>query len=85
MKKLLLFATVALSAAAASQAPGPIRGDAKICKSIAEIGSRLKRTRTCLTQTEWDARSRDARDQIYDGQTRQMNRRVDTCVHMPCM
>jgi hypothetical protein len=71
------FVTAALLATAASSIPvqaqlqqPPIpttQNDRRICRPVSRIGSRLARTVTCHTQTEWDeiaAESRRTADRI---------------------
>lgn len=78
MKILLAVGTIALSAtAAASQFPEFGVEAPKICKSAVDIGSRLTRTKTCLTQAEWDARGLETRETIDRAQTKQVNRTQD--------
>lgn len=78
MKLLLALGTIALSAAAgASQAPEISLDTPRICKSALDIGSRLSRTKTCLTQAEWDARGLETRGMLDRAQTKQINRTQD--------
>ncbi len=78
MKIFLAIGTIALSAAAAaSQAPEISVEAPKICKSSADIGSRLARTKTCLTQAEWDVRQFEARGTLDRAQTKQVNLTID--------
>jgi hypothetical protein len=37
-----------------------------ICKSTDEIGTRLGRTKVCMTRAQWDQQSRDAQDDLAD-------------------
>lgn len=37
-----------------------------ICKWTDEIGTRLGRSKVCLTRAQWEQESRDAQDDIYD-------------------
>ena len=77
MKAILAIGTVLLSAAAAaSQAPAD-DSDRLVCRTNTEIGSRLRRARTCKTQAEWDALAREQRAGIDRAQIRQVNRTID--------
>lgn len=71
------FVTAALLAAAASSFPvqaqvqqqtsPTTQNERRICRTINRVGSRLARTVTCKTQTEWDeiaAESRRTADRI---------------------
>ena len=78
MKLLLAIGTIALSAAAAaSQAPEISIEAPRICRSALDIGSRLSRTKTCLTQAEWDVREFETRNTLDRAQTKQINRTQD--------
>lgn len=79
MRKSLCLAALALFGAnAAAQAPssGSTRDDAGsydprqiVCRSIGETGSRLSRTRVCLTRAQWDAQRRETRQDVDRAQT----------------
>jgi hypothetical protein len=71
MKCLLFLGALALPAIAAAQtAPPPPRVDAEahpgqtICRSMANTGSRLSRTRVCMTRAEWAERRREMQDAL---------------------
>jgi hypothetical protein len=66
---MLAFAT----GAAAETPNGGTGTDRMICRTTGELGSRLNRTRTCLSQAEWDARARSQRNEIDRAQTRHIN------------
>jgi len=40
--------------------------DAQICKWTDELGSRLGRTKTCMTRAQWDQVARDSQDDLND-------------------
>ena len=86
MKLWLALGTILLSAVAASQTPpaGGVPSEKRICKSTPDIGSRLARTRRCLTAAEWAAHNLETRRLVREGQTRQRNLTVDACVHASC-
>lgn len=81
MKKVLFFGALFLSAAAMAQAPsrsasksGSYDPNQTICRTIGETGSRLARSRVCMTRAQWDERRREARENVERGQ---INRRND--------
>jgi len=86
MKLWLALGTILLSAAAASQTPpsADAPNERRICKSSPDIGSRLARTRRCLTEAEWAAHKQESRRLVREGQARQQNIFVDSCVSRPC-
>jgi hypothetical protein len=53
-------AAPAAAAAAKDKASDPNK---LVCKKEAVVGSRMP-TRTCMTQSEWDARKQEGRDQV---------------------
>jgi hypothetical protein len=68
----MLLATGAQGAAAETPAvpadPVP-EANPVICKRFTEIGSRLKSTKVCQTQSEWDEQRRAGRQSIERSQT----------------
>lgn len=65
--RILVAAGAALligSAANASERSKHNDPNKKVCKTIAETGSRLNRTRACHTQAEWDELRRQTRAKI---------------------
>jgi hypothetical protein len=76
MKSSLLFGLLCVSGAAAAQ---PSSGTSAptasydpqqvICRVSGETGSRLERTRVCMTRAEWDQRRRDTRSGVDRAQT----------------
>lgn len=69
-----LFAAAEPAAAPATAAPPAksakvekVNKDGLICRKEAQIGSRMK-TRTCLTQDQWDARAIEDRDLVEQAQ-----------------
>jgi hypothetical protein len=86
MKLWLALGTICLSAVAASQTPpsADAPNDRRICKSSPDIGSRLARTRRCFTEAEWAAHKQETRRLVREGQTRQRNIFIDSCVHRSC-
>lgn len=68
-----LFAAAEPAAAPAVAPPAKaakvekVNKDGLICRKEAQIGSRMK-TRTCMTQEQWDARAVDDRDMVEQAQ-----------------
>lgn len=44
-----------------------------ICRSVAETGARLSRTRICMTRAQWDEQRRQTRQNIDRAQTTRTN------------
>lgn len=62
---LLAAITVSLCAGVGMTAPRKARDPNKvICKSDSESGSRLKKTRSCHTQQEWDELRRQMKQNV---------------------
>lgn len=81
MKKLLIFGGIALAAPAAAQGQHSPNGagatadqNQQVCRSIPDTGSRLSRTRICMTRSQWEARRREARENV---ERSQVNRRAE--------
>jgi hypothetical protein len=80
MKKYLFCAAVLLSGAASAQ-PGsssasPNGAGARnadpsqmICRNIADIGTRLNRSRVCKTRAQWEEERRQLRQNVDQNQT----------------
>ncbi len=79
MKLLAILALVIPAAIAqaqsAPQAP-PRSSNERICRTSGELGSRLNRTRTCMTRAQWEEARRENRDTI-DRAQRQFNPTAD--------
>lgn len=79
MKKALFFGALFLSAAASAQAPRQSESGASadsnqtVCRSIADTGSRLSRSRVCMTRAQWAERRREARANIDRSQINSRN------------
>jgi hypothetical protein len=79
MKSSLLFGLLFVSGAAAAQPSSGTSGTSApaasydprqvICRVSGETGSRLERTRVCMTRAEWDQRRRDTRAGVDRAQT----------------
>ena len=75
--KTLLFPGALLAAAAASAQTPPAHArqgatydpNETICRTVSESGSRLNRSRICMTRAEWDQRRREMRQNIDQAQT----------------
>jgi len=80
MKKLVFIGGLLISTAAAAQAPSNSEAAAgpdpnqRVCRNMGETGSRLSRSRVCLTRAEWEARRREARDTVQRAQTSRTER-----------
>ncbi len=80
MKKLLFLGGIMMSAAAVAEAPSSSRTDATsdpnqtICRSIPNTGSRVSRSRICMTRAQWEDRRQEMRATVERGQ---INRRND--------
>jgi hypothetical protein len=75
MKKLLILGGIAVSASALAQAQSSPNGSGStpdpnqtICRTSADTGSRLSRTRVCMTRAQWDDRRRETRENINRSQ-----------------
>ncbi len=56
----------AISAAVQTASPQGPASPPKICKWTEELGTRLGRTKVCLTRADWDRQARDAQDDLND-------------------
>lgn len=75
MKKIVLFAVLAASAPTAAWADdkkAESRDDQMVCKSIRETGSRLSKTRVCLTREQWNEQRRIQRADLDRAQSRRV-------------
>jgi len=75
MRKTLLFGLLFVSVAAQAQAPsrsvkGPSDPNQTICRTIFEIGSRLARSRVCLTRAQWEQHRRETQAGVERTQMR---------------
>lgn len=68
----LLAISPAATTPAPKDAPAPqaADGERRICRSSVATGSRLRRTRTCLTAAEWQRRDQAAREAASEIQSR---------------
>lgn len=76
MKSLLLSGLLLAATAASAEAPsapathnGTANPNETICRTQAELGSRLNRTRICMTRAEWAERQREQRQTLERNQT----------------
>lgn len=83
MKKLvLLTGALLVSTAASAQAPSGTQSDSaeadnpnqRICRTVADLGTRLSRSRICRTRAEWEAMRRETRGQVDRSQTTRVHR-----------
>ena len=77
MKKLIFVSAILVSTAGFAQT-GTTNTKAdqqnqQVCRVIAETGSRLSRSRVCMTRLEWEQRQRDMRETVERGQRVQVN------------
>jgi hypothetical protein len=75
--RLVLALGVVLSSATAVMAQAPRNPSDVQCRSSNATGSRLARTRVCMTRAEWAEIRRTSRQAIDRAQTRQFNRTID--------
>jgi hypothetical protein len=81
MKTALFFGALFLSAAASAQAPNARHAGSDerydpnqtICRNLANTGSRLSRTRVCMTRAQWEDYRRATRQALEQTQS---NRRA---------
>ena len=59
-----LVACVATGAVAQDQQPEPEKAEKKICKTQRITGSLTRRSRTCMTQAEWDRVAQGTRNAV---------------------
>ena len=81
MKKMLILGVIGVAAPALAQTPSPPSGagpaldpNQTICRSIADTGSRLSRSRVCMTRQQWEERNRDTRQNVERAQTQRVER-----------
>jgi len=75
--RLLLALGVVLSSATAVMAQAPRNPNDVLCRSSGDTGSRLARSRVCMTRAEWAEIRRTSRQAIDRAQTRQFNKTID--------
>jgi hypothetical protein len=72
MKKVLFLSALFVSTAAAAQTPTSRQTASgnghdpseTICRTVANTGSRLSRSRVCMTREQWEQQRRDARQNL---------------------
>ena len=82
MKSLLLTSALLVATAALAQTPSPppspdgskAESSETVCRIIHEIGSRLKRSRMCMTRAQWQEYRRETQ---RDSERAQMRRVQD--------
>lgn len=75
--RLLLALGVVLSSATAVMAQAPRNPNDVLCRNSGDTGSRLARSRVCMTRAEWAEIRRTSRQAIDRAQTRQFNKTID--------
>ena len=77
MKKLIVVSAILVATAGLAQTTGPIvvtgatmSPNERVCRTVAETGSRLSRTRVCQTRAQWDQQRREMRQNVEQSQTR---------------
>ena len=74
MKKALFLSVLFVSTAATAQAPASRQSAAHdpnetICRTVANTGSRLSRSRVCMTRAQWDDYRRVTRQALEQTQS----------------
>ena len=75
MKPIVVTAALVGTAAFAQSSPpvvvtGPSSSpNAPVCRTVRDTGSRLTRTRVCMTRAEWASQRRETRQVVDKGQT----------------
>jgi len=77
MKKLIVVSALLVATAGFAQTTGPVvvtgptmNQNETVCRTVAETGSRLSRSRVCQTRAQWDQQRRDMRQNVEQSQTR---------------
>jgi hypothetical protein len=76
MKKVIIVSAVLLATAGVAQtgqdrrSDGGLDPDDQICRSIKDTGTRLGRTRVCMSRAEWAQQRRDTKQNVERTQTR---------------
>jgi hypothetical protein len=80
MKKSLFLGMLLVATASSGQPQSANAGSAgaynpneTVCRMIGETGSRLNRSRVCMTRAEWEQYRRDMRQNIDHAQTSRVN------------
>lgn len=75
MKTIVCFGALLLSGAALAQAPsgatqndGGANPNERVCRNQTDTSSRLSRSRVCMTRAQWEARRREQRQTLEQGQ-----------------
>jgi hypothetical protein len=82
MKKMMILGLVVVSSAGVAQVGGSaspssqegVDPNQRVCRIIGETGSRLGRSRVCMTRAEWDSRRREERQRVDRAQTQRPQR-----------
>jgi hypothetical protein len=79
MKKVIIIAAMLASTNALSQVPNASKGESvdpnqTVCTTLSETGSRLARSRVCMTRAQWDQRRRETRQSVERVQTQRVER-----------
>ena len=86
MLKLLIAAAALAFAPAAAQAEqggANANPNARVCRALQVVGSRLGARRVCKTQAEWDEEDRMMRGLVRDSQNRHLTSTVDEVTGRP--
>jgi hypothetical protein len=72
MIKLIIVGAAMVATAAVAQAPQAPAGrdnlNDPVCRVVNETGSRLNRTRVCMTRAQWAAQRRETRENVERSQ-----------------
>lgn len=71
MIKLIIVGTAVVATAAVANPQSANRDDPNetVCRVISETGSRLNRTRVCMTRAQWAAQRREIRENVERSQS----------------
>ncbi len=80
MKKLIVVSALLVATAGFAQTTGPVvvtgptmNQNETVCRTVAETGSRLSRSRVCRTRAQWEQQRREKREDVERGQLKQVN------------
>jgi hypothetical protein len=81
MKKIVFVSALLASSAGMAQAPSAgqtneaaFDPNEMVCRSVEDTGSRLSRSRICMTRAQWDAHNRGTRQTVERNQASRAGR-----------